>query len=125
MITIKQRGNFHKTEKFLTRAEKFQYKRVLDSYGQEGVNALAMATPVDSGTTANSWGYTISISKSSSSIFWTNSHREGGSPVAILIQYGHGTRNGGFVEGVDYINPALRPIFDRIADQAWKELTSL
>lgn len=125
MIEFKQRGDFKKIEKFLSGASKIDLKRILDSYGEQGVRALASATPVDSGLTAGSWGYGISVTKNSSSLFWTNSITKNGVPLAILLQYGHGTRNGGYVQGRDFINPALQNIFDKLAEEAWKEITSL
>lgn len=125
MITFKQSGDFSKTTNFMTRARFINLTRILNAYGQQGVNALASATPVESGLTATSWGYTLSISKGISSITWTNSNAPNGIPVAILLQYGHGTRNGGYIQGRDYINPAIRPIFDRITSEVWKEITSL
>lgn len=125
MITFKQHGNFKKTEQFLTRVERAEYAKVLEKYGRAGVDALASATPIDSGLTASSWGYEIRISGASFSIVWTNSNVVSGVPIAIILQYGHGTRNGGYVQGRDYINPALKPIFDKIADEAWREVTKL
>lgn len=125
MITFKQYGNFKKTERFLTRVERAEYTKVLEKYGRAGVDALASATPIDSGLTASSWGYEIRISGASFSIVWTNSNVVSGVPIAIILQYGHGTRNGGYVQGRDYINPALKPIFDKIADEAWREVTKL
>lgn len=97
----------------------------LESFGREGVAALASATPVDSGLTASSWDYKIERSEASVSIIFTNSHINKGVPIAIILQYGHGTRNGGWVEGRDYINPAIQPIFDKIAEKAWREVTRL
>lgn len=125
MIVFKHKGSFKNFENFLNKAPRIQYKQILDTFGREGVNALAAATPVDTGETANSWGYELKISKGSSSIIWTNSNVMNGAPIAILIQYGHGTKGGGYVQGRDYINPALREVFDRFANQAWKEITSL
>ena len=98
--------------------------RNLEKYAREGVTALASATPVDSGTTAASWGYEIQKRHGKVSIYWTNSNINNGVPIAVILQYGHGTNNGGYVQGRDYINPAIRPIFDKIADNAWKEVTS-
>ena len=125
MIVIKHKGNFNNTEKFLKKAAKVNYAQCLDKYGRQGVAALASATPVDSGLTANSWNYEIQSSKNMISIIWTNSNIVSGVPIAIILQYGHGTRNGGWVQGRDYINPAIQPIFDRIADEVWKEVTKL
>jgi len=123
MIVFKQKGNFNNTEKFFKRAIKVDYVRILEKYGREGVAALASATPVDSKLTANSWHYETQISKRSITITWTNSHIIDGVPIAIILQYGHGTRNGGYVQGRDYINPAIRPIFDRISNEIWREVT--
>lgn len=125
MIVITQKGNFNNTEKFFNKALKGNYARILNAYGEEGVRALAMATPVDSGQTADSWGYVLTTSKGSFTISWTNTNTPNGMPIAIILQYGHGTRNGGYVEGRDYINPAIRPIFDRMTQEVWKEITSL
>jgi hypothetical protein len=97
----------------------------LDKYGREGVAALASATPVDTGQTANSWYYEVVIKNGSATISFHNSNIQNGVPIAIILQYGHGTRNGGWVQGRDYINPAIQPIFDKIANQAWKEVTKL
>lgn len=123
MIIIKHRGDFSKTKRFLESASKFDIRRVLEKYGQEGVDALSKATPVDTGLTANSWYYEIDIRKSGYTITWNNSNVVKGVPIALVIQYGHGTRNGGWVEGRDYINPAIQPIFDKLANDAWKEVT--
>ena len=125
MIVITQSGNFNNTERFLNGAKKLDVKRILESYAKEGVRALSSATPVDSGLTASSWDYKIDISKGSYSISWTNSNVVDGVPIAIILQYGHGTGTGGYVQGRDYINPALRPIFDKIADSVWREVSSL
>lgn len=124
MVIVKQKGDFSKTEKFLNSIGKKLYYRNLQKYAEQGVAALASATPVDSGTTANSWDYEIRQTKNSVSIYWTNSNVNKGVPIAVIIQYGHGTRNGGYVQGRDYINPAMRPIFDKIAENVWKEVTS-
>lgn len=125
MISFKHRGNFNKTEKFLTSASKAEYMRILDKYGKEGVNALMAATPVESGETARAWDYRIRIFRSSFYIEWTNSNIIDGVPIAVILQYGHATRNGGYVQGRDYINPALKPIFDKIADEVWREVTKV
>lgn len=124
MVIVKQKGDFSKTEKFLNTISKKLYYRNLQKYAEQGVAALASATPIDSGTTANSWDYEIRQTKKSVSIYWTNSNVNKGVPIAVIIQYGHGTRNGGYVQGRDYINPAMRPIFDKIAENVWKEVTS-
>lgn len=123
MITFETSGNFDRSESFLSKILSGDIYRSLDKYGREGVNALASATPVDSGLAANSWGYNVKRSQGSAEIEWTNSNDENGVKVVILLQYGHGTGTGGYVRGRDFINPAIRPIFDRIADEVWKEVT--
>lgn len=117
-------GDFRKTEKFLKTLSEGDIFKTLDRFGRQGVAALSAATPVDSGLTAMSWDYEITRTRKSWSIAFTNSHMAGTVPVAILLQYGHGTGTGGYVQGRDYINPAMRPIFDQIADEAWKAVTS-
>lgn len=125
MITFRQKGDFSKLTRYLERVKEVVKLGDLDKYGRAGVAALASATPVDTGLTANSWYYEISNKNGSAMISFHNSNIQNGVPIAIILQYGHGTRNGGWVEGRDYINPAIRPIFDRIADDAWKEVTKL
>lgn len=124
MIKITAKGSFNKTVKFLNFVYRKDFLDRLEQYGQIGVDALASATPVDTGKTAASWGYTVERTRDSVSIIWTNSNVESGVPIAILIQYGHGTRNGGYVEGRDYINPAIQPIFDKISEEIWKEVVN-
>lgn len=123
MIVVKHSGNFDRTEKFLKRMSKGDIFKSLDRYGQKGVSALAAATPKDSGKTASSWGYEVEQNGSSYSIVWKNSNTNKGVNIAVILQYGHGTRKGGFVQGRDYINPAMRPVFDQIASEAWREVT--
>lgn len=125
MISFRQKGDFSKLTRFLEKAKEAVKLGDLDRYGQEGVAALASATPVDSGLTANSWYYEITHEKGSATISFYNSNINKGVPIAIILQYGHGTRNGGWVEGRDYINPAIQPVFDKIAENAWKEVTKL
>lgn len=125
MITFKHSGNFNKTDKFLKHNFMSDYLRVLDKYGKEGVNALVSATPIDSGETAKSWKYKITQSSRGAKIVWTNSHVVDGVPIAILIQYGHGTRNGGYIQGRDFINPAIRPVFDKITNELWKGVSTV
>lgn len=125
MIRFRHKGNFKNTERFLSGASKINFARKLVPYGDKGVAALASATPKDSGEAAASWGYEISTKSNQVKITWTNSKMAGGVPLVILIQYGHGTGTGGYVQGVDFINPALRPIFDSILNDVWKEVTSL
>ena len=122
-IVFKHKGNLKKTTKFLERTLKGDYLKDLDKFGREGVAALALATPVDTGKTAASWDYRIEKTNSGMKIIWTNSNVNNGVNIAIILQYGHGTNHGGYVQGRDYINPAIRPIFDKIADNAWKEVT--
>lgn len=122
IIVFKQKGNFKKTRKFLKRCSNLQLDDLLDQYGKEGVEALARATPKDTGKTAASWSYAVHKSDGQITITWSNSNIVDGVPIAVILQYGHGTRNGGYVEGVDYINPAMRPIFERIAQRAWGEV---
>lgn len=124
MITIESKGSFKKTEAFLNKVSKQSIYGSLDRYAREGVSALESATPVESGLTATSWNYEITRTRGSYSITWTNSNLVNGIPVAILLQYGHGTGTGGYVQGEDYINPTLKPIFDRIAREVWKVVTN-
>lgn len=123
MIKLSSTGNFNKTEKFLKRSNNI--KLDLDAYGRKGVAALAAATPVNSGETANSWYYEITKQNGKYTIAFKNFNINKGVPIAIILQYGHGTNNGGWVEGRDYINPAIQPIFDEMAEAAWKEVKRL
>ena len=125
MITFRQKGDFSKLTNFLEKAKNVVKLGDLDRYGREGVAALASATPVDSGKTANSWYYKIENKNGSATISFHNSNIQNGVPIAIILQYGHGTGTGGWVEGRDYINPAIQPIFDKIAADAWREVTKL
>lgn len=125
MITITEKGSFKNTERYLKRLKTSTLITVLNKYGNLGVTALSGATPVDSGATASSWYYTIVQRKGYYSIRWHNRNERNGIPIAVLIQYGHGTRNGGYVQGRDFIMPAIRPIFDQIAAEAWKEVTKI
>lgn len=125
MITFRHKGDFSKLTSFLEKAKHAIKISDLDKYGREGVAALASATPVDTGQTANSWSYEIKNSNGSVSITFNNSNIQNGVPIAIILQYGHGTRNGGWVQGRDYINPVIQPLFDKIANDAWREVTKL
>ena len=125
LITFKHKGDFSNLTRFLERAKEVVHMGDLDKYGRAGVEALASATPVDSGETASSWFYEINHSNGSATISFLNSHINQGVPIAIILQYGHGTGTGGWVEGRDYINPAIQPVFDKIVDEAWKEVTKL
>lgn len=125
MISFRQKGDFSKLSRYFERVKEAAKIDVLDRYGQEGVAALASATPVDSGKTANSWYYEIKRQNGLVSIEFKNANINKGVNIAIILQYGHGTGTGGWVQGRDYINPAIQPIFDKIADDAWKEVTKL
>lgn len=124
MAIFRHKGNFNKVEKFFNRVRGARYLNILDKYGQEGVLALASATPVDSGKTASSWTYEIVHGVSSTTISWSNSNVNQGVNIALILQYGHGTGNGAFITGIDYINPAMKTIFDRIAEETWREVTA-
>ena len=123
MISFRQKGDFSKLTRFLERAKESVKIGDLDKYGREGVAALSSATPIDSGKTANSWSYEITNKDGSVTITFNNSNIQNGVPIAIILQYGHGTRNGGWVQGRDYMNPAIQPVFDEIVDKAWREVT--
>lgn len=128
MITISHKGDFKKSIKFLnTVAEKVgansPIQKILERYGQLGVDALAVATPVDTGKTAASWTYEIEMTSEGYTITWLNTNVNKHVNIALILQYGHGTRNGGYVVGRDYINPAIQPIFDQMANEAWREVT--
>ena len=123
MIKVTHKGSFKNVEAFLKRMKKREQFAILEKYGPIGVKALAAATPVDSSETANSWYYEIVDRPGYFSIQWLNSNMEDGISIAAIIQYGHATRNGSWVEGRDYINPEMRPIFDQIANDMWKEVT--
>lgn len=123
MVEFKQKGDFTKLNRYFERMKEVVKIGDLDRYGKEGVAALAAATPVDTGKTANSWSYKIKRQNGSVSIDFYNSNFSNGVPIAIILQYGHATNNGGWVQGRDYINPAIQPIFDKIAKDAWKEVT--
>lgn len=125
MISFRQRGDFSKLTRFLERAKEAVHLGDLDKYGRAGVAALASATPVDSGLTATSWYYEITNKDGAVAISFKNSNVQNGVPIAIILQYGHATGTGGWVQGRDYINPAIQPLFDQIANDAWKEVTKL
>ena len=125
MISFRQKGDFSKLTNYFEKVKEAARLSILDKYGREGVAALASATPVESGKTADSWYYEVKRQNGSATISFYNSNVNDGVPIAIVLQYGHGTGTGGWVEGRDYINPAIQPIFDKIVDNAWKEVTSL
>lgn len=124
MISFSSSGSFKNTDKFLKAVSKQNHRSLLEQFGREGVRALSAATPVDSSLTARSWAYEIVSERGGYAIYWRNSNKVAGVNIAVLIQYGHGTGTGGYVQGRDYINPAIQPIFDKIAAQAWKAVTS-
>jgi len=123
-ISFQSRGSFKTMETFLQRMSRGDIFRELEGLAQEGVAALSAATPKNSGTTSVSWGCEVKVGFRSSSITWTNTNVEDGFPVAIMLQYGHGTGTGGWVSGQDFINPTIKPVFDKIANKAWKAVTS-
>lgn len=125
MIRFRQKGDFSKLSRYLERVKEAVRRGDLDKYGRAGVAALESATPVDTGLTASSWYYKIENKSGSITISFHNSNIQSGIPIAIILQYGHGTGTGGWVEGRDYINPAIQPIFDEIANNAWREVTKL
>lgn len=125
MITFRQKGDFSRLTRFLERAKETVHLGDFDQYGRAGVAALASATPADSGLTARSWYYEITNKNGTAKISFYNSNIQNGVPIAIILQYGHGTGTGGWVEGRDYINPAIQPIFDQIVNAAWKEVKRL
>ena len=124
MITFEAKGGWDRTESFLKRAIRLNLVPRLQAAAAEGVAALAAATPKESGLTANSWTAEVTIGANGFTIEWQNTHVVSGVPIAIILQYGHGTGTGGYVQGRDYINPAIQPVFDKIADEIWKEVTS-
>lgn len=123
-IRFESSGSFDRTTRFLTNAPKANIRSILEALGQKGVRALSAATPQETGTAANSWFYEVKKTRWGWEISWSNSDIENGFPVAVMLQYGHGTGTGGWVEGINYINPALAPIFKEIENQAWKAVTS-
>lgn len=125
MIRFTHKGDFSKTTRYFERLKRAARVEILNKYGQKGVAALSSATPIDSGLTASSWYYEVEHTKDSAKITFNNSNIQNGVLVAIILQYGHGTGTGGWVQGRDYINPAIQPIFDQIVNDAWKEVTAL
>lgn len=123
MIRFEQKGNFSKLDRYFKRVRNTVDNLDLEEFGKRGVAALSSATPVKTGLAASSWYYTITKTKNSTTINFNNSDIENGAPIAIILQYGHATRNGGWVEGRDYINPSIQPIFDELANNAWREVT--
>ena len=124
MISITSKGSFKNTEALLRKLSKLDVRNIINSAAQDGVKALQSATPRDSNLAADSWGVKVAVFKGGARITWTNSDVENGFPVVVMLQYGHGTGTGGYVQGRDFINPAMRPVFDQIADKVWKAVTS-
>lgn len=123
MISFRHRGDYSKATRYFEKLREAARLKILNKYGQEGVTALAAATPVDSGKTAASWYYEVKGGKSGAELIFRNSNVNQGVSIAIILQYGHGTGTGGYVQGRDYINPAIRPVFDKIANELWEEVT--
>ena len=123
LVVMKQSGSLKNFEGFLYKNRKRRLYQLLNEYGKRGVELLRDATPVDTGKTASGWDYEIEVSSQGVSLYWVNNNVNEGVPIAILIQYGHATRSGSYVQGVDYINPALRPLFESMATKLWKEVS--
>ena len=123
MISFEQKGNFSNLNSFLEKAKEGVNVGILNKYGKQGVELLSKVTPVDTGLTASSWSYDIVRSNGSVTLNFNNTNIQNGCPIAIVLQYGHGTKEGGWVEGIDYINPVIQPLFNKIANDAWKEIT--
>ena len=124
MISFKSKGDFSKTLNYFNKMKSIADRLNLESYGQRGIEALRAATPVETGKTAESWYFTTDINRKRIKLIWSNSNVNEGANIAILIQYGHGTGWGSYIEGIDYINPAMRPIFEEISQLVWKEVIS-
>lgn len=122
IISVTHKGDFEKSTRFLNKIREKKYLRILDEYGRKGVEALSAATPVDTGKTASSWNYVLNKTNTGYELSWTNDSQNKGVSIVILNQYGHATRDGGWVQGIDFINPAMRPIFNRLADEIWREI---
>ena len=123
MIKITQKGDFKKTTDFLNKMRKRDVRSILDKYGKRGVELLSAATPVKTGKTASSWNYSIVAERNRYEIVWSNSNINKGVNIAIILQYGHGTRQGGYVQGIDYINPVTQKVFDEMVNELWREVS--
>lgn len=125
MISVTTKGDFKNFNKFVKHMSRRDYLKIVEKYARMGVEALSEATPIDTGETASLWDYKIYTTKRSTKIVWTNDNvTKDGTPIPILLQFGHATKNGGYVEGIDFINPALAPVFKKMVEQVWKEVTS-
>lgn len=125
MISVTNKGDFKNFNKFVKHTSRGDYLKIVEKYARMGVEALSEATPIDTGETASQWDYKIYSTKRSTKIVWTNDNvTRDGTPIPVLLQFGHATKNGGFVEGIDFINPALAPVFDKMVEEVWKEVTS-
>lgn len=124
MIKLSSKGNFDNTFRFLKKMQSFKVAHILQKYGAMGVEALAAATPTDTGRTASCWGFEVVTQGEDATIYWTNTNQNKGVYIAVILQFGHGTGTGGYVQGRDYINPAIRPVFDKIAEEAWMEVVN-
>ena len=125
MISVTTKGDFRNFDKFVKHMSRRDYLKIVEKYARLGVDALSKATPIDTGETASKWDYEIHVTKGKTKIVWTNDNvTKDGTPIPILLQFGHATKNGGFVEGIDFINPALAPVFNELRDKVWKEVTS-
>lgn len=124
LISFTSKGDFNNTFRFLKKMQSFKVAKILEKYAGVGVSALSAATPVDSGATASAWSYEIVTSGEDATIYWTNTNQNKGVYIAVILQFGHGTGTGGYVVGRDYINPAMRPVFDKIAEEAWMEVVN-
>lgn len=121
-IRVVHKGNFNKTERFFNRMRHREYLNILAKYGEEGVRVLSDNTPADTGKTASSWEYGIEQSDGKTTLFWTNSNENEGTSIAILLIYGHAGMNGSYVQGIDFVSPAIQPVFKQIANEAWREI---
>jgi len=125
LITFSSTGDFSRTERFLAKLQRGDMFRAVSTFAEQGVSALSAATPIESGVTAASWSSEVQFTLGGCTIWWRNNHLDSqGTPIAIMLQTGHGTGTGGYVQGRDYINPAIRPVMDSIANAVWREVTS-
>lgn len=123
MLGVTTSGSFKNTDAFFKRMQSSDIQKTVKKYGVKGMDALSNATPEDTGETAKSWKYEVTKKPGEITIGWHNTHEEKGLPIAILVQYGHATRDGGYIPGRDFVNPAMRPVFDQISDEVWRQVT--